>query len=283
MNILDDFDLSGVRILVLTKLYNDKYLDEKIGKFIDSFPIIVKQDADVFTEEGKILLRFRKNMIATKLINDAYAALGKHLDCLSDARTDSSGGKNINAKSNIIGFFDKHSISLVAKARREKTTLPDCKKPRLTAFSRDKPTNYAKTFPFIEAVDKCYKLLCPTEYGKQLEVANFCAPYRITDTSFTTITINKNYRTALHRDKGDYENGFGNLTVFEKGKYDGGFTGFPQYGVAVDCRSGDFLAMDVHQPHANTPIVPLSDDYERISFVCYLREGIYNKLKKYGH
>ena len=31
----------------------------------------------------------------------------------------------------------------------------------------------------------------------------------------------------------------------EEGKYKGGYTGFPQYGVCVDVRHGDFLGMDV--------------------------------------
>ena len=60
--------------------------------------------------------------------------------------------------------------------------------------------------------------------------------------------------------------------MVEKGveKYEGGFTGFPQYGVAVDARHGDFVAMDVHQWHCNTSIVGNG----RLSVVCYLRSGM---------
>ena len=36
---------------------------------------------------------------------------------------------------------------------------------------------------------------------------------KIPETAFSTITINRNFRTALHRDAGDYKDGFGNLTV----------------------------------------------------------------------
>ena len=32
-------------------------------------------------------------------------------------------------------------------------------------------------------------------------------------------------------------------------KYEGAYTGFPQYGVAANVRTGDFLAMDVHEWH----------------------------------
>ena len=44
------------------------------------------------------------------------------------------------------------------------------------------------------------------------------------------------------------------------------------YEGCVDCRNGDFLAMDVHEWHCNTKIIPLSKDYTRLSLVAYLRE-----------
>ena len=63
-----------------------------------------------------------------------------------------------------------------------------------------------------------------------------------------------------------------NLIVCEKGRYKGGCTGFPQFGVAVDVRHGDFLAMDVHEWHCNTKLIPIDKDYTRLSLVAYLRE-----------
>jgi hypothetical protein len=68
--------------------------------------------------------------------------------------------------------------------------------------------------------------------------------------------------------------------VIEKGApYEGNYTGFPQYGCAVDCRTGDFLAMDVHQVHGNSPMKPKDETSQRLSLVSYLREGIVNKCK----
>ena len=70
------------------------------------------------------------------------------------------------------------------------------------------------------------------------------------------------------------EEGYGNLVVLEEGKYKGGYTGFPQYGVCVDARNGDFLAMDVHEWHCNTKIIPVTKDYTRLSMVAYLRKNM---------
>ena len=65
-------------------------------------------------------------------------------------------------------------------------------------------------------------------------------PFVIDNTAFSTVTINYNWRTALHKDAGDLREGYGNLVVLEEGDYEGGSTGFPQFGICVDVREGDF-------------------------------------------
>ena len=58
------------------------------------------------------------------------------------------------------------------------------------------------------------------------------------------------------------------------GKYTGGYLVFPEYRVAVNVRPGDLLLVNNHEIiHGNTPIETY-DDGERISLVCYLREGM---------
>ena len=115
--------------------------------------------------------------------------------------------------------------------------------------------------------------------------------FAIKETAFSTITINYSWRTALHRDKGDLVEGFGNIIVLEdplnKNTYKGGYTGFPQYGIAANIRHGDFMAMNVHEWHCNTEMKPIHKEvygkwkqneidngwyFNRLSLVCYLRE-----------
>jgi hypothetical protein len=123
--------------------------------------------------------------------------------------------------------------------------------------------------------------------------------YRVADTAFSSITVNRNFQTALHMDDGDFRDGFGNLSVIERGKYSGGATLFPRYGVGFNIRTGDFIAMDVHEWHCNTEMYESAADkafnkklpvihhdsietgtqggdkpFTRISFVCYLREKL---------
>jgi hypothetical protein len=88
----------------------------------------------------------------------------------------------------------------------------------------------------------------------------------------------------MHTDKGDDEEGFGNLVVLERGEYTGGETCFPQYGLGVDVREGDVLFMDVHEVHGNLPmksVKPAEGEKEaiRLSVVCYLRKKIWDKTR----
>ena len=94
-----------------------------------------------------------------------------------------------------------------------------------------------------------------------------------------TVTTNLNVQTGCHQDKGDFKKGFGNLVVIEKGHYSGGYIGFPEYGIGVDLRTGDFLGMNVHKLHANTPIES-EGEHERLSFVSYLREDLIKKTQE---
>ena len=90
----------------------------------------------------------------------------------------------------------------------------------------------------------------------------------------TTVTVNKTFRTAAHRDAGDYSAGLSNLLVLSNnGNYSGGYLVFPEVRIAVNVRPGDLLLVNNHEViHGNTPIVLNDDAAERISLVCYLRE-----------
>ena len=195
---------------------------------------------------------------------------------------------NNQVASNPIGFFD---------ADNKMCNLP-C---RLTHFTRVNFEKYEEGYPFLRKINKLYQELTPEAHKRQLDRANKKPLLKISDTAFSTVTINRNFRTALHRDAGDFRDGFGNLTVIERGKYHGGYTVFPQFGVGINLRNNDFVAMDVHQWHANTHMYETEEDkeynkaipkvykdnpqvgtaglyelYTRISFVCYLREKLIN-------
>ena len=57
--------------------------------------------------------------------------------------------------------------------------------------------------------------------------------------------------------------------------YTGAYLAIPKFGVCIDVRQTDTLAMDVHQYHANTE---MKGD-GRLSVVCYLRQKMINCMK----
>ena len=245
--------------------------------------VIQNEDVDVYTEDGEILLMFRKNVLPKSHIDAAYENMIEFAKKKTTTRGIAAGmngkpkmtGMNDPIMSNIMGYFDTVSVRQKYILNQAKMKIPKC---RETSFTGKFPEKWKNVVPLIKDIDAQYKKLLPEEHHKQLRETNK-TKYKIPGTAFTTITTNLNLQTAVHKDKGDYREGFGNLVVLEKGKYNGGYTGFPQYGVAVDVRSGDFLAMDVHQFHGNEPIEPVTEDAERLSIVSYMREGIVTKCK----
>lgn len=269
-------------VIVPEKLSKEE-TNKTLGKYVDSYTTIINTDADVYTTDGKLLLKFRKNVIEPSIIKRAVEALGSFVFLKStDRGTAGASEKGLGTgqkrpiKSNILGYFDRYTISQKGKFKKDGTKPTEPCRP--CRWNRDHPEEWKNdVVPFIQEIDKNYKSLCPEEHALQLEAASK-TKYRVEGTAFSTVTVNHNFRTAGHYDKGDFTKGFGNLVVYEKGSYKGGYIGFPKYDIAVNVRTGDFLAMDVHQLHANTALeVDGVEPPERISFVSYFREAILKK------
>lgn len=280
-------DTSGkVPVYIVKKILTDEETKAKTRIFMkdEDFPVVLKESADVYTEDGELLLRFRKDVLSENESTNMFEALKEFAKHASTDRGIASGsnkgtetGKKKAVMSNIIGYFDKWSVSQKSTFKKSGIKVPS--QCRLTSFNLKHPDKWAKCLPLIREIDEQYKKLCPKEHASQLRAAK-STPFHIKGTAFSTITTNLNFRTAAHTDSGDWPDGFGNLVVLESGApYKGAHTGFPQYGCAVDCRQGDFLAMDVHQLHGNSPMTPKDDTSMRLSLVSYLREGIVKKCR----
>ena len=302
----------GIIEYTVKKIMSDKAIKSRLGTYFPEshYSLILREDADVYSidenNNRELLISFRKKVLPDSLCKTGIECLKKAAMKKHDNRGAAAGplrksilpkyandfSKHVNnnsnknnlfrtngyyskitgefvnnslsntSMSNIIGYFDKPD-------RNIKVNAPQC---RETAFTSQQVDKWVKVIPLIQAIDKQFKILIPDRHKSQLKQARQTPKFTIKNTAFSTVTINYNWRTALHTDKGDLPQGFGNLVVLEEGKYHGGYTGFPQYGVCVDVRHGDFLGMDVHKFHCNTKITPITKDYSRLSLVCYLRE-----------
>jgi hypothetical protein len=162
--------------------------------------------------------------------------------------------------SGIAGWFDRY---------------PRIPYGRATAYTQQSYDKFKLSFPFLQTLDRGFAELLPQRHSAQRAAANKIDPaFLVPETVFTTITVNKTFRTAAHRDAGDFTNGLSNLLVLSNnGNYTGGYLILPEVRIAVNVRPGDLLLVNNHEYiHGNTPIELQDDTAERISLVCYLRE-----------
>lgn len=284
---IDKHEKKGeVTVYHVSKDYDDSKLIGVLKKKLrrNQISTIITDDADVYTEDGKLLLRFRKNKLSKKASAAFYDNVIDFAMNVSTNRGTASGTKkkstvrdNPPIMSNILGYFDKLGPKQKHKYKMFKKPLPKIT-VRKTRFMSDYPNKFEQSLALVREIDHYYKKYAPEYYAKQRKKANQ-TPFHISNTAFSTITTNVNFQTAVHTDKGDDPDGFGNLSVIEHGKYSGGETCFPQYGIGVDVRTGDVLFMDVHQPHGNLPVILETKDAKRLSIVCYLRLSIWKQTK----
>lgn len=303
--------------LTVPKVISDEDIATIHGEFLTLKPTtkVINYDADVYREDGTPLLHFRKNRISQEDATFAFNSLKKAGKVKNNNRGVASGKFDIdeflkthkNAKREDVkiqkgGFniyYDFHNDA--EKKDNQKAKLanyansgvvgwldaPNRMRPeeggcRLTSFSSKNMKTYEKTFSFFQSIDKVFKELEPERHAEQLKRTKL-SKAQVADTAFSTITVNYNWRTALHTDKGDYERGIGCFSVAENLENKESFGGceliFPQFDVAVDVRHGDVLLFDSHQWHCNNEAV-FGDNNERLSFVCYLRVNMLSACSK---
>jgi hypothetical protein len=316
---------SGVKQVVLDAKLTDEQLKAREGTYFTEKDVdrVFNEDVDIYVKDSeapggkKLLARLRKNVIPHDIIELAWknfynassasrnrgAAAGpidlkskywtrrKPTQVQGHSARYMENGKvskmrvNNNVFSSVLGYFE---------------TTPFMKLPcRLTSYTQKYFQEFKNGIPYIQEIDNLFKKLVPDRYKAQYKQAHAKPDFQIANTSFSSVTMNRNFRTGLHMDAGDLRAGFGNLSVIERGKYRGGYTIFPRYKVGIDLRTGDFLAMDVHEWHCNTDMHESAEDkkfnkalpeiyrndketgtqgieklYSRLSFVCYLRENL---------
>ena len=306
---------NGIRCIYLE---NDDVMDKEtaeakwLGQWVEEEDanLIVggEEDVNVYKPgtnlfgDSELLVAFRHNVFPSEITRPAYEALrdaagvsnNRGLSAGPLEQTRMSGNRKIaesdghratvykndgsiskttyaNAvNSGIVGFFDPYPRD------------PYC---RMTAFTERHRDKFEAAIPFIKAISQQFEKCIPEKFNNQKRFCNGTnSDFVIAETAFTTITVNRNFRTAGHYDAGDLEQGFGNLCVLEHldgPSYTGAHTVFPRYGVGINVREGDFAGMDVHELHGNTKMIcedgGLADGdrsttkAERVSIVSYAR------------
>lgn len=281
------------KIIQLDSALPDETVDAWAGQFMDEshYDFVTSEDVEIRKPDGSVLLRYCPDRLPIDVCAAAFSILkeaagktenrghaGGRLDQVAkvhwptnakvtgDGRyrkikkdgTISNTARANSVKSGIVGYFDRYP------------RIPYC---RLTAFNLEHPERFQTSIPFIRAVDGVFKEESPERHEKQMGMIRKTSPdFYIHGTAFTTITVNSNFRTALHKDAGDYVDGFGVMACLRAGEYEGGYLVFPKYRVAVDMRTCGVCLADVHEWHGNTRMNGVPGQFERLSCVFYYRE-----------
>jgi hypothetical protein len=259
----------------------------------DAYDLLIAEDCDVYKPNGEPLIKFRRAVLPVGVCKAGYEALReaatetdnrgfaggevapelvRNADAIgrrtrvryNEKRTDGalSNVQRANiVNSGIVGYFDRNP------------RFPYC---RLTAFNlADNGERFAAAMPFVLAVDRVFREAAPDRYTAQRAIVEQTSPdFYIHGTVFTTITVNKNWQTAVHKDVGDYKPGFGVMSALRAGHYPGCSLWWPAFRVAVDMQTGDVCLADVHEWHGNTPLCGTPGRYERVSCVFYYRQSM---------
>lgn len=295
-----------MRTITVQRYLNDKQTEALIGTQLDetAFDVLVEgQDTTVYKPNGDVLCVLKSRALNPKKCMQAYPHLRRAV-ALTDNRGHAAGNfpegqvtlhrafdlrpigtrigstrarpikkdgtisksnyAHTNVESGLMGYYDRH------------VRFPFC---RQTVFTARQFESYQKTLPLLRDISNVFKASCPDRYAAQHEICQHTSPdFVIPGTVFTTVTVNRNWPTAVHQDKGDLKQGFGVMTAIRAGTFDGCYFTFPAYRVAINMQTTDVLLADVHEWHGNTPLKGVRSTYERISLVLYYRENMIHCL-----
>lgn len=286
-----------MKVIKLISSLTDEYISSLSGRKLDEsyFDLLVDEDTDIYKPNGDPLIKFRKSVVNPTLCAEAYLALRSVPEQFSNTNRGMAAGIDLAANmTNIEGrpigarkgrtcvqairqdgrlsktLYSPAAPSGIAGYFERVSRYPYC---RQTAFPMKQAAKWSKALPFIRAVSEVFGRFEPSRYANQLAmIEKTNSDFYIHQTVFTTITVNKNWQTALHTDSGDLKTGFGVMAVLSNGKYDGCYFCFPKYRIAVNMRHTDVLLADVHEWHCNTPFKDcIEGGYERVSVVFYYR------------
>lgn len=260
---------------VLAKRLNDQDWSKQ---FVDDshYDVCYNEDVIARREDGSILMVLLKNVISREINGAAWSVLNKYnpktenrsvasgIDAVPRKKTDGTMSsvtrvpKGWEVTSGVIGYFERTLRIPYAHA---------------CAWNEQNPDKFQRLLPLVERVNKLFKQHCPEKWRFQKSFVDKTPPeYLIGDSVFTTLTVNKNFRTSCHKDAGDLEGGISCMSVIRKGAYKGAILALPNYRIAADVQMGDLIMFDPHEFHGNTQIIPVTPDAVRCSIVFYYRE-----------
>lgn len=254
-------------------------LDQKIGRILTAGDVnlLLTGAAEVYKPDGSLLCIYLPGAVWPDRRTAAYAILTT-IRVKTNNRGLASGSKRVKLyRSGVTSYAKPVTSSLVGSIEAQGGRNPLC---RLTMWTGQNTERFHQLYPYFQDVAELFAQHVPDRYRAQMNVVERTrSDWTIPGTPFSTVTVNNTYPTGVHKDAGDYPDGFSCLTTLRRGSYTGGWLCFPEYRLGVDMQDGDVILMDAHEWHGNTEIerpaiVLPGEEAERISVVLYYRTAL---------
>lgn len=290
-----------------------KVFNAEISTFYDEehYDITITDDAVGYKENGDILFIFKKNVIPEEDRKNYLKIIRSLSKTKSKNRGSAAGycdvqkfpkdavslcnpkGEPLKNEKIVSTYYIKENGEM---AKRCQSNMVRCGVAgyfdavagypcRMVGWSSNNINKHNGLIPLCNTISNHFKSVAPEVWEYQKSKCH--NSYNMGDSCFSTLTLNYDFRTAAHKDKGDLENSLSTLTILEdeEDNYEGFYTGLPEYKIMFDIRDGDTLIFDAHEVHCNTDYKVNSDKLPiddltgnnfagRVSIVAYLRNRI---------
>lgn len=242
------------------------------------YDYLIDYDCDVVGPSGEYLGSLIKNKISSEVLKQSWGILKDYNPVTKNRgvasgephkynkRSDGSESattESLEVSSGVIGFMDRYE------------RFPYCRK---CAFNDHNPDKFQYLLPLFKEVSDLHKQRDPVGWGLTNKWASATNPdFVIPGTPYTTVTVNKNFRTAAHLDAQNLKEATCAMLLMRQGQFSGGYVVFPEWRFAMKMDTGDVcIFRNMKDFHGNTRIIPISPDYQRCTLVFYYREGMIN-------
>lgn len=261
------------------KLENPKVEGEFTKNFASDsdYDQVVEGNVRVYGPNDELLLVIVRGGFERQMLVDAWRIL-KDVNLKTDNRGTAAGiemeqvkkkdgtmsqtrsvPKGYEVISGLIGYYPRYP------------RIPYC---RQCAWNQQNPELFEKLLPLFKRVNELHKEHAPESWAAQNEIVEKTSKdFVIPDTIYTTVTVNKNFRTAYHLDARNFEAGMAPMLLMRQGKFEGGLVVMPEWRIAAKLETGDLIFFrNMQDLHGNTKITGMSKDYQRCTLVFYYRE-----------
>lgn len=240
---------------------------------LDCVSNVIDESCKIYGPSGNLLAVLLRNGVSEESIRKAWfhlkdywpVSLNRRISSGSDGKPyikkDGSVSNTIladPANSGIIGFMDRYPRT------------PYC---RQCSWNQHNPEGFQNLLPAFQEVSEKFREVWPEKWSVNKSAADRThKDFVIPGTVFTTVTVNKNYRTAAHMDPHNLENSISPMLVIHDGKIRGGELVLPELDLALRFRNGDLVWFENTATwHSNAPIYAMGSESQRCSLVFYFR------------